>query len=225
MKVVCALSLVIAASGCAQTRTPGPVVYPDACGSHVECFTRSLENLDEAYRRLDDARALATRLTPPGTVAAYAGTQPPEGWLVCDGRSLDKNDPRYKPLFDAIGTTHGGDANPGFQLPDYRGRFLRGVDLGAGRDPDAAARTAPGSGATGNQGDQVGSLQGDSLGSHAHAIQGWHLEASGGSGFDGAGFETNSNRNHPSSHDYGTRGAGGSETRPKNAAVLWIIKL
>lgn len=160
-----------------------------------------------------------------GVVVAFAGDKIPDGWELCDGRMLDRTVPRYAALFDVIGTIHGGSATTQFQLPDYRGRFLRGVDQGAGRDPDAGARGAPGSANSGNQGDLVGSVQGDALGAHAHAIQGWHLEASGGRGFDGAGFETNSNRSHPWSHDYGTHGAGGNETRPKNANVLWIIKL
>ena len=160
-----------------------------------------------------------------GIVVAFAGSKVPTGWELCDGRMLDRGNPNYLPLFNVIGTIHGGDANPSFQLPDYRGRFLRGVDDGAGRDPEAGTRSAPGDGNTGNQGDRVGSVQGDQFGSHAHSTQGWHLEASGGTGFHGAGFETNSNRNHPSSHDYGSHAAGGSETRPKNANVLWIIKL
>jgi microcystin-dependent protein len=160
-----------------------------------------------------------------GIVVAFAGETIPTGWQLCDGRMLDKNDPRYAALFAVIGTIHGGSATPYFQLPDYRGRFLRGVDAGAGRDPDAGGRTAPGDGNTGNRGDRVGSLQGDQLGAHAHVIAGYHLEASGGHGFEGAGFETNSNRNHPWTRDYGTHAAGGSESRPTNASVHWIIKL
>lgn len=160
-----------------------------------------------------------------GIVVAFAGDNIPNGWLPCDGRTLDKNNPQYAPLFAVIGTIHGGSATPDFRLPDYRGRFLRGVDGGAGRDPDAGARAAPGDGNTGNTGDRVGSVQDDLLRSHSHVTHGVHLEGSGGHGFDGAGFETNSNRNHPWTRDYGTRDSGGSETRPKNAYVQWIIKL
>lgn len=163
----------------------------------------------------------------PGIVVAFAGdeSQIPEGWLLWDGRMLDKNDPTYRALFAVIGTIHGGAATPHFQLPDYRGRFLRGVDHGAGRDPEAVARSAPGQGNTGNAGDRVGSIQNDLIGSHNHTAHGVHLEAAGGHGFDGAGFETNSNRNHPWTRNYETHATGGGETRPKNVAVHWIIKL
>lgn len=163
----------------------------------------------------------------PGIVVAFAGDENhiPQGWLLCDGRMLDKNDQRYQALFAAIGTIHGGAATPNFQLPDYRGRFLRGVDAGSGRDPNASTRNAPGQGNTGNSGDRVGSVQDDLIGSHNHTVPGVHLEGSGGHGFDGAGFETNSNRNHPWTHNYETHSTGGGETRPKNVAVHWIIKL
>ncbi len=72
-------------------------------------------------------------LVPPGTVIAFAGDTPPEGWLPCDGSSVSRAD--YPALFAAIGTTHGeGEQVSSFRLPDFRGRFLRGVDGGAGRD-------------------------------------------------------------------------------------------
>jgi hypothetical protein len=162
-----------------------------------------------------------------GIVVAFAGegNDIPQGWELCDGRLLDKNEPKYKPLFAVIGTIHGGAATPHFQLPDYRGRFLRGVDSGVGRDPDAPRRGAPGQANSGNPGDRIGSVQDDGMRSHGHGIPGLHLEASGGGGFDGAGLETNSNRSHPWTRDYETRHAGGAETRPKNAFVHWIIKL
>jgi microcystin-dependent protein len=54
-----------------------------------------------------------------------------------------------------------------FQLPDYRGRFLRGRDAGEGRDPDAAGRTNRGDGTTG---DNAGTLQTDGFKSHTHTV-------------------------------------------------------
>ncbi|MCW3099764.1 MAG: Tail Collar domain protein [Chthonomonadaceae bacterium] len=92
---------------------------------------------------------------PIGAIISFSGNQNAgAGWLLCDGRSLERSS--YQPLFDAIGTSNGGDGTT-FRLPDYRGRFLRGRDGGAKRDPEAAKRTeaAPG-GATG---DKVGSYQ------------------------------------------------------------------
>lgn len=119
---------------------------------------------------------------PIGAVLTYAGplatsdTQPPglnlaevttrlaaAGWLPCDGRSLSCGD--YALLYGVIGKAFGGDGTH-FNLPDLRGRFVRGVDGGEGRDPSAAKRTASNKG--GNSGDQVGSLQSDAYQGHEH---------------------------------------------------------
>jgi microcystin-dependent protein len=78
-------------------------------------------------------------VVPPGSVQAFAGTAPPSDWLICDGRTVSRT--TYSDLFEAIGTSHGiGDGSTTFNLPDYRGMFLRGrVDintiLGSGTVP------------------------------------------------------------------------------------------
>jgi phage-related tail fiber protein len=84
---------------------------------------------------------------PPGSVVAFVGSNAPSGWLLCDGSAVSRT--TYASLFAAIAITHGGgDGVATFNLPDYRGRFLRGVDGTAGRDPDSANRTAPQAGVT-----------------------------------------------------------------------------
>lgn len=124
----------------------------------------------------------APALLPVGTVLPYAGpladtdTQPSGldlaqvrarlaavGWLACDGRSLACRD--YPLLYAVIGKAFGGDGSR-FCLPDLRGRFVRGVDGGSGRDPASARRTASAGG--GNTGDQVGSSQMDAFQGHEH---------------------------------------------------------
>jgi microcystin-dependent protein len=63
----------------------------------------------------------------------------PEGFLPCNGAAVSRT--TYAELFKAIGTTWGkGDGTTTFNVPDLRGMFLRGVDDGAGKDPDAARR-------------------------------------------------------------------------------------
>src|SRR5262249_4707695 len=76
---------------------------------------------------------------PPGTIIAYGGdvsgtTPPPTGWLACNGNPVNRAD--YPDLFAAIGTAWGaGNGTDTFNLPDLRGRFMRGNDSGSGRDP------------------------------------------------------------------------------------------
>lgn len=156
---------------------------------------------------------------PIGAVVAFAGepaSHLPVGWLPCDGRELHRSD--YPELYEAIGVGHGGDAIGTFYLPDLRGRFVRGVDGGAGRDPDSAARSAPGVG--GNAGDRVGSVQDDQLGKHHHEHRLFKLkDADWVRGvvhpLNGTGDTTYRER---------TSSAGGAETRPQNLALYWIIR-
>lgn len=48
---------------------------------------------------------------PIGSIVAYYGTNPPSGWLICDGRSCSGT-----PLATLTGKT---------TVPDLRGRFIR----------------------------------------------------------------------------------------------------
>jgi microcystin-dependent protein len=116
-----------------------------------------------------------------------------------------------------------GDGINTFNLPDYRGRFLRGVDGTAGRDLDAASRSTASPG--GNSGDMVGSVQGDQLTSHGHSVSlGYNSVAGNQYPFIAAIWSGElSHVVEPPSDNY-VGFAGGSETRPKNVNVNYIIK-
>ena len=85
---------------------------------------------------------------PPGTIVAYAGPlnympgefyddqyfpegyngqgNIPVGWLHCHGQAVSRT--VYAALFAAIGTVYGsGDGSTTFNVPDFRGSFLRGA--------------------------------------------------------------------------------------------------
>lgn len=66
---------------------------------------------------------------PSGWVAHFALTEPPTGWLECDGSELLIAD--YPTLYAAIGTTWGGDGRFTFAVPNGEGR----VSLGVGQQP------------------------------------------------------------------------------------------
>lgn len=176
-----------------------------------------------AYALVAETVADPTALTPPGIVSAFAGSAAPAGWLVCDGAQVSRT--TYANLFAAIGTAHGsGDGSTTFHLPDYRGRFLRGVDGTAGNDPDKTARTVLNTG--GNSGNSVGSLQNDDYKSHNHTMRNYSPLFSGDLIRNYIQLNSTSLMN-PIIQDmpeYTTKFAGGSETRPKNVNVNWIIK-
>ena len=62
---------------------------------------------------------------PVGTLAWFAMSAPPPGYLVADGSAVARE--TYRKLFGAIGTTYGeGDGKTTFNLPDLMGRFAEG---------------------------------------------------------------------------------------------------
>lgn len=151
---------------------------------------------------------------PSGIILPFGGSAAPSGYLFCDGAEISRT--KYPDLFSAIGTAFGvGDGLTTFNAPDFRGRFLRGVDGGVGRDPDRAARTAMNTG--GNTGDNIGSVQTDELKSHNHIL----LTGRGSFSVAG-GFFTLYPENNPDNSKIVN--AGGNETRPINAYVNYIIK-
>ena len=57
--------------------------------------------------------------------------QRPSGWLACDGSSVSTT--TYANLFGIIGYAYGG-SGANFNIPDFRGCFLRGFDYSRGLD-------------------------------------------------------------------------------------------
>ncbi|WP_299335509.1 phage tail protein [uncultured Psychroserpens sp.] len=103
---------------------------------------------------------------PTAAIFAFPTATAPTGYLVCDGSAVSRT--AYADLFNVIGTTYGnGNGSTTFNLPDYRGQFLRGFDDGSGNDPDAATRTDRGDGIAGNN---VGTKQTGAVNSHQHTI-------------------------------------------------------
>ncbi len=157
---------------------------------------------------------------PVGTILPWASnlTSPPAGYLFCNGNIVSST--QYPDLWAVIGTTWGAGlstSNIDFHLPDLRGRFMRGVSGASGGDPDASARTASNTG--GLVGNNVGSFQGDGLANHVHTVPGAHGTTGIGSGhyyLTGSLAGGADNRNVSST--------GGSETRPRNVNVVYIIK-
>lgn len=98
------------------------------------------------------------KIWPAGTV--------PTGYLECNGAAVSRA--TYSELFAVIGTMYGaGDGTTTFNLPDYRGEFLRGFANGSTNDPDAASRTNRGDGTIG---DNVGTKQTAQYASHTHSV-------------------------------------------------------
>ena len=142
-------------------------------------------------------------------------------FLICEGGAVSRT--TYSDLYTYLGDAYGnGDGSTTFNLPDYRGYFLRSSDNGAGNDPDAGARTDRGDATTG---DNVGTIQGDDFELHGHQFttssDPGATGAAGGLVTQNSGITNNSAHSGSSSNNSGQQigGNGGSETRPKNIYV------
>ena len=69
---------------------------------------------------------------PTGTILLFCGTDPPDGWLACDGRVLDPiKNPEYKNLASLLKLSFDAN-NTLIKLPDFQGRFPIGMGRGSG---------------------------------------------------------------------------------------------
>lgn len=90
-------------------------------------------NASNVELKIDPGAVLATRkwsevqFLPaiPGQIIAHASNSELKGFLLCDGSEVKRE--VYKDLFKAIKETYGkGDGATTFNIPDFRGAFLRG---------------------------------------------------------------------------------------------------
>lgn len=154
----------------------------------------------------------------PGLMLPYGSDVVPSGWLECNGAAVSRT--TYAALFSVINTKWGaGDSSTTFNVPDLRGEFLRGWDHGRGID---TGRT-------------FGSAQADEIESHTHTATGDTTHNHTGRGVNpGPGPDTGgvsgtfsgpATTNLPASVPLPTINAtGGTETRPRNLAAMFIIK-
>lgn len=167
----------------------------------VQDKSTSRNNLD-VYSK-GESYALARQQAPSGLVAMFARTTAPTGWLKANGAAVNRA--AYADLFAAIGTTFGdGDGVNTFNLPDLRGEFIRCWDDGRGVDASRA----------------LGSPQTQGIQAHDHYM----LNIAGEDGAPDTGVTVgikNQNGPHPAAY---TSSTGGTETRPRNIALLACIK-
>lgn len=157
----------------------------------------SLPSVATDWRLLDTTPVLTT---PAGAVMAFAMNTAPTGWIKANGAVVSRA--TYSALFTAIGTTFGvGDGSTTFGLPDMRGEFARGWDDARGIDT----------------GRVFGSAQTDEFKAHTHSL----TNAVGGNYIGGGGTISTGTTGGAAPL---TTSTGGTETRPRNIALLYCIK-
>lgn len=148
-----------------------------------------------------------------GMTCWFPFTAAPTGWLKANGAAISRT--TYSELFGKVGTVFGaGDGSTTFNLPDLRGEFLRGYDDGRGID----------------SGRVFGSAQASALASHSHVqhdqtrMNLWSTSGTAQYTTPSVGGELANSRTSNGAAAASTENTGGSETRPRNIALLACIK-
>jgi len=155
----------------------------------------------------------ASLFVPPGAVMPFASASTPSGWLAANGDVVTNGigtvqgiTANFKPLFDVLGSTFGAAG----KLPDLRGYFIRG----AGRNIDAT------------EAGTFGQRQADAFKSHSHPYTDKWANFGAKTTVGGAN-ETGWKSTDPYTTSNLTTTASGdlTETRPKNIALLYCVKI
>ena len=171
---------------------------------------------------------------PTGAVFCVAVATIPTGYLECNGAAVSRT--TYAALFSFIGTQYGaGNGSSTFNLPDLRGEFVRGFDNGRGVDSGRGIGSSQSGQNLSHDHDADASATSNvSDPGHRHNARGYGNDDDGGNQFTGSG--NNSVRNN--AIEDATTGIsvatnvsidvdndGGNEARPRNVAMMYIIKV
>ena len=177
---------------------------------------------------------------PSGAVFCVAVATVPTGYLECNGAAVSRT--TYAALFAFIGTSYGaGNGSSTFNLPDLRGEFIRGFDNGRGIDSGRSVASSQGSqndshnhsiSITTSTASLTGTVtriaetfassgQTSGVFTKTSSINSSNtpsrVDSSGA-----AGFSMDASHNHSVSGN--TANQGGNESRPRNIAMMYIIK-
>lgn len=143
-----------------------------------------------------------------GDIKASALSENHGGWLLCNGQEVSRSE--YPDLFAAVGENFGeGNGVTTFNVPDYRGKFLRGLG--------------------GNSAEDIYTAQQEGLPDHIHSHKAGSCHGSGGGGATanwGNGdmptgmFTVNFSQASENNEIYGAS----EHVTPENYAVNWFIK-
>ncbi|ECD6375614.1 tail fiber protein [Salmonella enterica subsp. enterica serovar Kentucky] len=143
---------------------------------------------------------ISSNLIPVGVPLPWPLAAPPSGWLLCNGQTFTAT--QYPALAVAY---------PALATPDLRGLFIRGLDNGRGYDPLR----------------DLGTEQLDAFASHRHQPEqsgaGNRFVADYSEDGTGSGAQIAMGANNYAMCRY-TNYVGGTETRPRNFALNYIVR-
>ena len=231
-------------------KSPGSVsanrtfTLPATTGSVGQFLSVATSNHSATNAELEFA---TPQSVPTGAVFCMAVASAPSGYLECDGAAVSRT--TYAALFGVIGTQYntGGETSSEFRLPDLRGEFVRGFDNGRNIDSDrVSANDGIGSSQT-SQNKQHNHTANSSVTDpgHRHLPENYsaNSQQTNGHGLaindriignygggSGQGLGPIGNRHFMETTTTGitvsttTQNDGGSEARPRNVALMYVIR-
>jgi len=173
---------------------------------------------------------------PSGAVFCIAVASVPSGYLECNGQSVSRT--TFAALFAVIGTQYGANNSSTFKVPDLRGEFIRGFDNGRGVDSGRSIATSQ-SHQHPQHNHNVSASSSSSVTDpgHKHTMNfnlGNLISSGGAFGMKDSGTADRMNTATTgisvattTSISQSNRGgtSNSSETRPRNVAMMYIIKV
>jgi len=171
----------------------------------------------------------AALFVPPGAVMPFASAVTPSGWLAANGNVVPNGvgtvqgiTANFAALFAVVGTTYGAAGT----LPDLRGYFVRGS--GTNSDGTAAGTFGQKEADEFKSHTHTGSSASAGAHTHTYAAPNSYEQDTPNSPANGKRAIGNASPNTGSAgahtHTITINSTGGTETRPKNIALLYCIK-
>ena len=216
-------------------RDPHVALKPPSSMSSTITLTLPSSITSGGFLQTDANGALSFQIVngvPTGAIFCVGVNTVPTGYVKCNGASYSTSG-TYAGLFAVIGYTYGGSGSS-FNVPDLRGEFVRGFD--DGRSVDSGRNIGSNQGAQNQSHDHNADASATSNVSdpgHDHPARGYGGDDDGGDQFAGSG--NNAVRNNAIAD--ATTGISvstnvsididneGGEARPRNVALLYIIKI
>ena len=216
-------------------RDPHVALKPPSSMSSTITLTLPSSITSGGFLQTDGSGNLSFQIVngvPTGAIFCVGVNTVPTGYVKCNGASYSTSG-TYAGLFAVIGYTYGGSGSS-FNVPDLRGEFVRGWNDNA--SVDSGRNIGSNQGAQNQSHDHNADASATSNVSdpgHDHPARGYGGDDDGGDQFAGSG--NNAVRNN--AIDDATTGISvstnvsididneGGEARPRNVALLYIIKI
>ncbi len=221
---------------------------PSSLGANVSLTLPATDGNAGEFLQTDGSGVLSFSVVtgvPSGAVFCMAVATVPSGYLECNGQTVNRT--TYAALFAVIGTQYGaGNGSTTFEVPDLRGEFIRGFDNGKGTDSGRSIGTSQAAAfgqhlhsidlTTSNKsltGNVSGISQSYRIDGQANGVfskasnRNARLFGNSGGEAQCGGFDMDASHDHTVTGNTGNQGStsNSNETRPRNIAMMYIIKI